>query len=156
LRDQLRWRLPGFKEAALAQLASAIALMLRSGIGLADALALTEQMERRTAAGADLRRWLSRLEEGHGKFAQLAASSKVFPPLFLWSVHTGGEDLAGGFGSAAMIYQRRALHKIDILLYAALPVSVILLGVLILGQLYPAFQILLKIIQGLDSTGSME
>src|SRR5260221_11098429 len=40
LRRWLRWHLPGFKEAALAQLASAMRLMLKGGTNLADALGL--------------------------------------------------------------------------------------------------------------------
>src|SRR5437899_909613 len=44
-RAWLRWRLPAFREASLAQLASAIALMLRKGTTLAESLALAESME---------------------------------------------------------------------------------------------------------------
>src|SRR5438876_8146626 len=42
LRARLRWRLPAFREASLAQLASAMALMLRNGVTLREALALAE------------------------------------------------------------------------------------------------------------------
>ena len=39
-RGKLRWRLPAFREANLAQLASAMSLMLKNGIPFPDALAL--------------------------------------------------------------------------------------------------------------------
>src|ERR1700722_8870263 len=42
----LRWRLPAFKEASLAQLALAIWLMLKNGVPLDDALALAEELEK--------------------------------------------------------------------------------------------------------------
>src|SRR6266850_3022023 len=48
LRMRLRWRLPAFREASLAQLASAMALMLENGTTLPDALALAESLEGNT------------------------------------------------------------------------------------------------------------
>src|ERR1041384_3137063 len=56
-RARLRWRLPAFREASLAQLASAMALMLRNGTTLAEALALAEAMEGTSPAGPALARW---------------------------------------------------------------------------------------------------
>ena len=50
-------------------------------------------------------------------------------------VGQGGEDLAGGFGRAAEIYYARARHRVEMLLYAFLPVAVMVLGGLILFQL---------------------
>src|SRR5207244_4136250 len=50
-RASLRWRLPAFREASLAQLASAITLMLRNGATLAEALAMAEKLEAATPAG---------------------------------------------------------------------------------------------------------
>src|SRR5436190_5335095 len=58
-RAALRWRLPAFREASLAQLASTIALMLRNGTTLAEALSLAESLEANTPAGSALARWRS-------------------------------------------------------------------------------------------------
>jgi hypothetical protein len=58
----------------------------------------------------------------------------MFPPLFVWLVSSAGEDLAAGFQYAAEIYQGRAVHRAEVLLYAALPFMVLLLAVVVLSQ----------------------
>ncbi len=98
-RARLRWRLPAFHEASLSQLASAIALALRNGTPLPEALALAETLEAHTAADKVLARWRSLVETGLGKPSQWPAE-RPFPPLFLWLVQHGGEDLAAGFQKA--------------------------------------------------------
>ena len=49
VRRALRWRFPAFREASLAQVASALALMLKSGVPLDKALALMERTGTRHA-----------------------------------------------------------------------------------------------------------
>src|SRR5664279_1997730 len=56
-RARLRWRLPAFREASLAQLASAMALMLKNGTTLPEALALAEALESGTPAAKALAHW---------------------------------------------------------------------------------------------------
>lgn len=138
-RAWLRWRLPAFREASLAQLASSLALLLRSGMTLADALALAAAAESDTPAGRALMAWRAEVESGRGKPSQWPAL-KPFPPLFLWVVQQGGEDTASGFAKAAEIFQARAGYRIEIALYGALPVSVLLLGQMVLWQLIPLAQ----------------
>src|SRR3989441_5963262 len=154
-RDWLRWRLPAFKEAGFSQFASSMKLMLQNGGQLRDALALMQQLERGTAAGAELERWQTRLAAGHGKFADLAAGGKIFPPLFVWLVAQAGEDLAEGFGRAAEIYYARAAHRVEMLLYAALPVAVLVLGALIFLQTYPLLSLLVGILDSLGGNGGL-
>ena len=60
-----------------------------------------------------------------------------------------GEDVASGFERASAIYASRAAHRTEILLYAALPVAVLLLGVVILTQLLPIFMLFVHILRGL-------
>ncbi len=153
LRRWLRWRLPGFKEAALAQLASAMNLMLRGGTNLADALGLLRLLESGTAAGCDVQEWQRRLAEGRARFPDLAAGSKVVPPLFLWLVGSSDEDLAQGFERAAEIYQGRAAHRIEMLLYAALPVSILCLGVMLASQAYPVMRLFVQFGSMIDRLG---
>jgi len=155
-RDWLRWRLPAFKEAGFSRFASSMKLMLQNGGQLRDALALMQQLERGTAAGAELDRWLTRLEAGHGKFADLAAGGKIFPPLFVWLVEQAGEDLAEGFGRAAEIYYARAAHRVEMLLYAALPVAVLVLGGLIFLQTYPLLRVFVGMLDALGGNGGLD
>ena len=63
--------------------------------------------------------------------------SRVFPPLFRWLVAQGGEDMAMGFQRASEIYQARSTHKIDLILYAGLPMAIMLVAAVIVGQMYP-------------------
>jgi type II secretory pathway component PulF len=136
-RARLRWRLPAFREASLAQLASGIALMLRNGTPLADALALAQAMEEPSPAAKALSRWRAAVESGQGKPSQWSAPNQPFPPLFVWLVQQGGEDVANGFQKASDIFQARASYRIELALYGALPISILFLGQMILWQVAP-------------------
>ncbi|MDB6021019.1 MAG: Type secretion system protein [Pedosphaera sp.] len=137
LRRSLRWRVPAFKEAKLAQVASAMGLMLKSGGNLGDSLGLLQQMEKGTIASAELAQWQARLAHGRGQFDEMATPGRAFPPLFLWLIANAGEDLAGGFRRTAEIYSARANHRIEMFLYAALPFSILALGAMICCQIFP-------------------
>ena len=153
LRRFFRWRLPGFKEASLAMLASAMHLMLKQGGNLNEALSLARQLEQESPVGQELGQWQSRLASGHGTFQTMAGAGKTIPPLFVWLVANSGEDPAAGFHQAAEIYFNRATHKIDLLLYTALPVSILALGLMILVQLVP----FMRVITGtMNALGSVE
>lgn len=156
VRSHARWWLPGFKEQSLTNFASTMNLMLSSGSHLGEALDLAGHLEARSPAGAELRTWKSRLAGGHAKIADMANDSKVFPPLFIWLLAQGGEDLAAGFKKAAEIYFARAVYRIDLLLYVALPVSVLVLGVTILGQFLPVFTMLVRVIDSLGGDFSVQ
>src|ERR1051325_5504438 len=140
-RARLRWRLPAFREASLAELASAMALMLRNGTTLPEALAMAEALEASTpATKAMLARWRSLAESGQGKPSQWPAGTRPFPPLFPWLGQKGGEDVAAGFQKAADIYQARAAYRTELALYGALPISVLFLGQMVFWQAAPLFR----------------
>jgi type II secretory pathway component PulF len=147
----LRWRLPAFREAELAQVASAMALMLKTGGNLNDALGLVQQLERGTPACAELGEWRKHLAEGRGKFAELAVAGRAFPPLFLWLVGNAGEDLAAGFQRASEIYTSRAIHRSELFLYAAMPTTVLLLGAMVACQLFPVVKTFTDLLNGIGS-----
>jgi type II secretory pathway component PulF len=138
-RRMLRWRVPSFRESSLAQIASALALLLRGGVPLDHALALVERMESGSRAGEEISNWRRRLAAGHARFLDLAQPGRAFPPLFIWLVAHGREDLGAGFQHAADIYQSRANHRAELLLYSALPCSILGLGMLIIMQIQPIF-----------------
>jgi len=152
-REKLRWRLPAFREASLAQLSSAIALMLRNGTPLAEALALAESLEAGSPAEPALARWRSLVESGQGKPAQWTGPSRPFPPLFLWLVQRSGEDAASGFQKAAELYEARAAHQIELIMYGALPVSVLFLGQMIFWQVAPLIQAMVQMMRVLGDSG---
>jgi type II secretory pathway component PulF len=147
----LRWRLPAFKEAELAQVASAMALMLKNGGNLNDSLGLVQQLERGTPASVELGEWRELLAEGRGKFADMAVSGRAFPPLFRWLVGNSGENLGDGFQRAAEIYGARAIHRSEMLLYAAMPFTVLLLGSMVACQVIPLVKTFTSILNGIGS-----
>jgi type II secretory pathway component PulF len=141
LRRRLRWILPGFREANLSQLAGAMHLLLRSGTPLPEALALVRSMESKSPAGQDLVDWEARIAEGQ---ARLPAQGRVLPPLFFWLLKNSAEDLAEGFRQAAELYRTRASARADVLLYAALPVSILFIGGLIVSQFFPVLRLIVQ------------
>jgi type II secretory pathway component PulF len=134
-RRNARWVLPGFKEAHLSRFSSGLALMLKTGCDLKSALALLRQMEAGTKMGEELKRWESRLADGAPKFADLGANSKLVPPLFFWLVAGQGENFELGLTQAAQMYYDRAIYRSEVFLQTVLPVSILALGFVILGQL---------------------
>jgi type II secretory pathway component PulF len=151
-RRMLRWRLPAFREASLAQVASVMWLMLKNGVPLDDALALVEQLEQRTRAGNEITQWRRSLASGRGKFSEMTLSSCVFPPLFVWTVAQSGEDLAAGFQRAAELYQARAVYRSELFLYSILPCSVLSLAAMIIVQILPVFITLIAFLNGISGS----
>ena len=149
LRRWLRWRLPAAREANLAQAASAMALMLRSGCTLPEAIGLLQEMEAGSPAGRELAQWQTRIAQGVSKFSEIASGGRIFSALFVWSVSNAGEDLARGFRQAADIYQTRSAYRTDTMLYAALPVAILVLGGLLFTQILPVFITFIRIVSSL-------
>jgi len=148
-RQSLRWRLPAFREANLFQFASAMALLLKGGCTLKDAIALMIHLEKGSPLQMDLDQWQTRIADGTSKFTEMALFGNVVPPLFIWLVANAQEDLVLGFQRAAEVYHERAVHRIEMFLYAALPASILALGFMILGQIWSIFRVLIHIIQTL-------
>ena len=98
-------------------------------------------------------RWQALLASGNGKLAALDGQTKVLPPLFLWLVANSGEDLIAGFGRAAEIYHARAVFRAEMLLYAALPVSILFLGFMILSQVWPVLNVMRVFMDMMGSDG---
>ena len=153
LRRALRWRLPAFRESSLAEVASAMALLLRAGVPLDRALALVERLEEDSCAEGELAEWRRQLAAGRGKFADLARPGRAFPPLFVWLVSQSGDDLAGGFQKAAEIYQSRAAYSRELLLYSALPCAVLALGLMVVVQVQPVFATLVRFMNMIGDFG---
>jgi type IV pilus assembly protein PilC len=134
LRGKYLWRLPAFKEATISRIASSLTLLLKNGVNLPDAIGLVEQLETSTAATADLKRWQTKLAAGTAKFSEVAAGSRLIPPLFVWVVASAGEDLTAGFNRAAEIYHSRAIYRTEVALYSVLPFASLFLGIIVLSQ----------------------
>lgn len=154
-RHWLRWQVPGFREASFSGLAAALSLMLSRGCPVAEAVALLQQVETGSRVQAELLRWQGLLAGGTTRFTDLTRESLFIPPLFIWIVAGSGEDWAAGFRRAAEIYYGRALYRFELMLYAALPVSVCLLGFLLVVQLSPLYFVLGRGIGGLVESAGM-
>ncbi|MBI1839998.1 MAG: type II secretion system F family protein [Verrucomicrobia bacterium] len=144
LRRWLQWRLPGFREASLAQTAEMFHLLLSRHYPFRDALRLVRGLNPLTALGREFQAWEDQAAAGASRFDQVAVGGRLFPPLFVWLVCSGGEDLSQGFARAATLYHRRAHYKIEIALYALLPVATLTLGVLVVLQTYPVLLMFMR------------
>jgi Type II secretory pathway, component PulF len=151
-REAARWRLPAFKEAGVSRVASSLHLLLKGGVSLPEAIGLVERLEGGKVA-TDLRRWSKNIAAGQTKFSEIAAVNHTFPPLFVWLVSNAGEDMVGGFQRASEIYQSRAAYRIELGLYAALPVAVLFLGAIILAEGYILLSAFLVFIQLIEYVG---
>jgi type II secretory pathway component PulF len=136
LRQKFLDRLPAFREARLAQTAAAAELLLTTGMPLPEALAVLADFQPAGPLRTELTQWAKNIAGGVQKFAGIAASSRFVPPLFIWLVDSAGEDLRAGFKRAAEFYEERAKSRIQIMLYAALPVSVLLVGSAVVVQAF--------------------
>jgi hypothetical protein len=99
-----------------------------------------------------LAEWRSQLQAGEGKPSQWSAHRPI-PPLFLWFVQNSGEDVAAGFQKAADSYNAGASHKIELALYGALPISILLLGQMVLWQAMPLVRSMISLMNSLGDTG---
>jgi type II secretory pathway component PulF len=78
---------------------------------------------------------------------------RIFPPLFIWTVSQAGEDLATGFQRAAETYQARASYRTELLLYSALPCSVLALGLTIVLQIQPVLSVFGAFMNAISDAG---
>ncbi len=148
-RAWFRWRLPGFREASLAQVAEMFELLLSRGVPMAEAVSLVERLDPAAALAGDLRRVGERLAGGVTRFEKLTEGSVVLPPLFRWLVAGDATNWVEGFGRAARLYHGRATQRIETMLYAALPSTVLVLGLVVVGQLTPVYLVFKQLITGL-------
>jgi type II secretory pathway component PulF len=146
LRGKYLWRLPAFKEATVSRIAASLALLLKNGVTLPEAIGLVEQLENSTAAAADLQGWRKKLAAGTVKFSEVAAGNRMIPPLFVWVVSSAGEDLTAGFNRAAEIYHSRALYRTEVALYSVLPIASLFLGAVVLSQAFLVISMFLPLI----------
>jgi len=137
----------------LLMLTASMELMLKGGCTLSEAIGLLEQLEEGTSAGEELAQWQAEHSSGQARFSDFAKPGRVFPPLFIWLVANTGENLAEGFKRAAEIYHGRALHRMEMLLYVALPLSILRLGIMITFQMYSIVLVFVRIITVLGTTG---
>ena len=152
VRARMRWRLPAFREANLSQLAAAAELMLRRGVPLGDALLLLGSIEAGSPVGAELNRWQARLADGNSRIETMALERKLIPPLFVWILANAGENLADGFRQASEVYHHRAIYRIEMMLYAALPLSVLALGLLVMSEVFTLFGVMAQVMDALGGS----
>jgi type II secretory pathway component PulF len=128
-------------------------LMLKNGLPLSEALGLAEMLEARTPAAETLAQWRTSAENGKGKPSQWTTSGRAFPQLFVWLLQSSGEDPAAGFQKASDIYAARASYRTELALYGALPISILLLGQMVLWQAFPLMRTLIVIMNGVGDSG---
>ncbi|MGA3266859.1 MAG: type II secretion system F family protein [Verrucomicrobiota bacterium] len=151
LRGKYLWQLPAFKEATVARVASALAMLLKNGVPLPEAVGLVGQLESSAGAATDLREWGKRLAAGVAKFTEIATGNRMIPPMFVWVVASAGEDLAAGFSRAAEIYQSRAMYRTEVALFSVLPAASLFLGTIVISQAFLVISMFLPLIAMVSS-----
>jgi type II secretory pathway component PulF len=136
----------------LAQLASTIAMMLENGADLGSAIDVAQRSEGNNRVRRELAQWKQRLAEGARKFHEIAQPGRIAPPLFVWLVAGAGENWARGFRRAAQAYDSRARYRTEMILYVALPVVILLLGLLIISETVPIAQGFARLMHDLGDT----
>jgi type II secretory pathway component PulF len=134
VRKKILWRLPAFREAAVARIAASIHLLLKNGVSLPEAVDMAAQLEPSPLAVADLQAWRQKLAAGAVKFSEVAAGNKLIPAMFTWLVSGAGENLADGFKRAGEIYHARAVYRTEVALYTVLPIASLFLGAVVISQ----------------------
>lgn len=153
MRQAARWRLPGFRESSLAQLASTMAVMIENGADLGAAIEVAHRNEGNNRVRRELAAWKERLASGARQFQQMVGPGQLVPPLFVWLVSGAGENWALGFRRAAQTYENRARYRTELVLYAALPVAILLLGGFIISQCVPLMQGFAQMMRDLGGDG---
>ncbi|MBL9172456.1 MAG: type II secretion system F family protein [Verrucomicrobiales bacterium] len=152
LRRWFAWRCPGIREDRVANLSASVGLMLRQNCPLPEALAVAREIEDDPRIRTELDAWLDHIARGEPPLRP-ASDRTVLPALLPWLATTRAADLGEGFLRAAEFFHRRAVHRLDLLVNGALPVSLVLLGAVAGVQLF----IILSIFAGLlDSLGGFE
>lgn len=123
--------LPGFKDAHLANLARSMSILLRGGCSLSESISLLAPIQTETQYGKELEQWQKNVISGQGQFKDFASSRKYIPSLFYWIVINSGEECAAGLAQAAEIYYERAMQRMEICLYAVVPISIVIIGLMI-------------------------
>jgi len=151
-RHTARWKLPGFREASLSQLAGTLATMLDRGVDLDSAIQVAVTNESLPSARRELTLWQQRLASGARRFTDIVRPGSLVPPLFVWLVMSAGENWARGFRRAAELYDSRARYRIEMALYAALPVTILLLAVVIGTEMTPLLKGFVQFMRAMTST----
>jgi type II secretory pathway component PulF len=133
-RNWLVWKMPGFREARVAQVAGGLGMMLGNGSSLPEALELAGQFEGGSAAGRDLALWKRQLAAGQSDLSADPSSWEAMPVLLAWFMKSARGDLGEGFRRASVYYRDRAVHRLDLLINGAMPALVLFLGSVILCQ----------------------
>ncbi len=154
MRGKFLRRLPAFKEASVARVASALALLLKNGVTLPEAIQDVQELEGNNATTKDLARWKAKLTAGMAKFSEFATGNRVFPGMFVWIVAGAGEDLIGGLCRAAEVYHSRAICRTEVALFSVLPLASLFLGAIVLSQAFLLFCMFLPIMFPMFSLSS--
>lgn len=146
IRQALVWRVPIFRDRKFCEIASAMALLLKGGCPLNEAIGLLRAMEGESLGAEALATWQEALARGRSTFPEIALGGGIFPPLFLWLVASAGEDVAEGFWRAAEIYETRVSQRVEMFLYGVMPVCILALGVILVSQAYCLIQLFIKML----------
>jgi len=141
ITDYLSWRLKVTRYLQLANLSSMFEALLASGVPFSDSISLMEGLSENRKTKSTLRRIDEKTAKGVG-VAEAFEAEEIFPSVYTWVLKNSGEQLPEGFRQNAVTYGTRAKRYMDICLYGAMPLAMVFIGALVLGNLAVFFQML--------------
>lgn len=138
VRERIKWWMPVSRNTVIAQFASSLSLLLRRGCPLGEAAKFMHELEGNSVLGREMKTWSDRIESGVICFSALGEKTKVLPPTFVWMLEQEAENLPDGLDRAASVYAERAQHQTDLLMNAVAPIGLLVMGVIVGLQVYPA------------------
>jgi type II secretory pathway component PulF len=133
-------------KSEMARLARTLGMLLRSGVGVVDAMAISGSTLRNQALAAEVEGARSAVHQGE-KVADALAGVKYFPAMLTCLVAVGEQtgELAGAFAKAADIYEREVQRYSRVLSRMLEPMMIVLVGgavgFIVMATLLPVFRL---------------
>lgn len=148
--DRLRLGMPLLgklvHKSEMARLARTLGMLLRSGVGVVDAMSISANTLQNQALAGEVAAARAAVHQGE-KVAEALAGVKYFPGMLTSLVAVGEQtgDLSGAFGKAADIYEREVQRYSRVLSRMLEPVMIVLVGgavgFIVMATLLPVFRL---------------
>lgn len=135
VRDWMLGKIPGFREARASQISRGLAMLLRHGVPLQEAVRLIRELEGKSPAGKDLALWEQQMAAGSSDFTSGAERWRGLPVLLASFLRSSKSNLVQGFERASVYFKERSQNQTSMLLHAGAPILVLLLGFFVSSQL---------------------
>lgn len=146
--DYIVWYLKPTRYLKLATISRMFHVLLDGGVSTAAAFGLMRELSENRFTRRAIENMQDRIEKGV-TVPEAFEEQDIFPSTYCWVLKNSGEQLPAGFRENAELYGERARRYLDICLYAAVPLALILVGGLVLANFGLIFYVLERMMGGL-------